>query len=129
MTVAAGKKALRSSLRRTLSSISPNEIQFQCTLSIVPAVEWRTDLPLCLAGLVCSHVTAHPAFQRARAVSCYLSMSSGELDTRQLIISILEAGMFMHFSFDSWNHNISMVSQGNFSLSQESTMSVGKSTC
>lgn len=45
------------------------------------------------AKLVASHVTAHPAFQRAQTISCYLSMPLGELDTSSLVRSILESGV------------------------------------
>ncbi|KAF8498845.1 hypothetical protein JB92DRAFT_2983248 [Gautieria morchelliformis] len=74
--VAAGKKALRSSLRKALSSIPSDEIQFQ-------------------SGLVCSYVASDHTFQRAQVVSCYLSMPSGEVDTSRLVTLILESGKML----------------------------------
>ncbi|KAF8583273.1 5-formyltetrahydrofolate cyclo-ligase [Ramaria rubella] len=75
-SVSSAKKALRSSLRQILKLLSPTEIEFQ-------------------SGLTITHIISHPAFKRARTVSCYLSMPSGELNTNRLIRSILEEGKIL----------------------------------
>ncbi|KAF8518416.1 hypothetical protein BU17DRAFT_48617 [Hysterangium stoloniferum] len=74
--VVAGKKALRATLGATLDRLSYTEIAFQ-------------------SGLVSAHITSHPRFKAARAISCYLSMPSGELDTNIIARTILNEGKIL----------------------------------
>lgn len=65
------------------------------------------------AKQVFSHVTSHPEFQKAQVVSCYLSMPSGEVDTSQLILSILEAGRLDYIVFYQ-RYDTSLARQNSF---------------
>ncbi|KIJ36320.1 hypothetical protein M422DRAFT_261270, partial [Sphaerobolus stellatus SS14] len=75
--IVATKKALRSSLKKTLDALVPGEISYQ-------------------SGLTIEHVVSHPVFKRAQVVSCYLSMPSGELETGELVRSILKEGKMLY---------------------------------
>ncbi|KXN90099.1 putative 5-formyltetrahydrofolate cyclo-ligase [Leucoagaricus sp. SymC.cos] len=68
----AQKRALRTAISSKLAAIPPQSIQEQ-TCAVINK----------LASL--------PAYQRAKSLSCYLSMPSGEVDTSSVVSEILES--------------------------------------
>ena len=97
MSVVAAKKALRASMKKTLDALSPPEISHQCKL-ICSLWQAKECLFSYTARLATARLMSHPTFQTARVVSCYLSMPSGELDTSDLVRSILKAGEIHYYA-------------------------------
>jgi len=72
-TLRNNKKLMRKAMASILRSIPEPEVQAQ-SLAVV------------------RHLLTSPSFRQCETVSCYLSMSSGEVDTSSLVTEILRAG-------------------------------------
>lgn len=72
-TLQANKRLLRKSVSAACNALQPPVIQAQ-------------------SKEIAARVLALPAFQASKAVSCYLSMPTGEVDTSSLVLEILRAG-------------------------------------
>ncbi|KAG9309949.1 hypothetical protein JVU11DRAFT_9981 [Chiua virens] len=68
--VRSAKKALRSSMTKSLRNLTQAELQTQ-------------------SEAIVGKVVALPAFQRAKTISCYLSMPTAEVQTMALVSTIL----------------------------------------
>ncbi|KAH9852279.1 5-formyltetrahydrofolate cyclo-ligase [Lenzites betulinus] len=75
--LAKQKGALRKAMRTTLANLTADEIQAQSRQIT------RTLLAL-------------PEFQQSRAVSCFLSMPAGEVDTAAVVAAIFDAGKTLY---------------------------------
>ncbi|KAH6917812.1 hypothetical protein BKA70DRAFT_1366349 [Coprinopsis sp. MPI-PUGE-AT-0042] len=69
----ASKRALRKTVSAALGAVSEHSIEAQ-------------------SSCVTNRVLALPQFREAKAVSCYLSMPTGEVDTSLLACSVLQSG-------------------------------------
>ncbi|KAL4254597.1 5-formyltetrahydrofolate cyclo-ligase [Abortiporus biennis] len=76
-TLRAQKRALRKATATALRALSSADIQVQ-------------------SQEVVSRVIASPFFRDSRTVSCYLNMPDGEVDTSNLVASILQAGKTLY---------------------------------
>lgn len=72
-SVQTAKKLLRSNMKKTLNALSQEEIQNQ-------------------SKCVFDQVSSNPLFQNAAVISCYLSMPTAELNTNNIVRSILREG-------------------------------------
>ncbi|KAJ3359631.1 hypothetical protein HDU91_004862 [Kappamyces sp. JEL0680] len=73
MTTRAKKIAFRSEFKNVLASIP------------MPVIEKES-------ALVAQQLLAHPLFQSAKSVSCFLSMPDSEIQTREIVREILSRG-------------------------------------
>ncbi|KAI0828686.1 5-formyltetrahydrofolate cyclo-ligase [Trametes gibbosa] len=71
--LAKQKSALRKAMRTTLANLTSDEIQAQ-------------------SRQITHTLLALPEFQQSSAVSCFLSMPAGEVDTAALVAAIFDAG-------------------------------------
>lgn len=100
-SVQTAKKLLRSNMKKTLNALSQEEIQNQ-------------------SKCVFDQVSSNPLFQNAAVISCYLSMPTAELNTNNIVRSILREGTICIVQFrtylDKYSH------KARYFLSQGSTL-------
>lgn len=88
----ANKKLLRKTVAAALRALPPAEIQRQCAPRSFTVLRARTLTRCATAEQVAQRLVSAPFFQQSQAVSCYLSMPAGELDTSSVVAEILRAG-------------------------------------
>ncbi|EIN08570.1 nagb/rpia/CoA transferase-like protein [Punctularia strigosozonata HHB-11173 SS5] len=71
--IVSSKKALRKSITAALRSLPGHEIQ-------------------CQSQAITQRLLSAPFFQRSHGLSCYLSMPTGEVDTAEIVSSVLRSG-------------------------------------